>query len=232
MITAIRSGLFLIGQITTLIPFSILSILVVPLPAPTRSRIISGWAHIVTWWLKITCNLKHEVSGLENIGDKPCVFICNHQSAWETIVLQTHLPPMAWVLKRELFRIPLFGWGLWASRPIAINRSQIRNALDQVVEQGKQKLAEGRWVLIFPEGTRMPYGKPGNYKAGGTKLAIEADVDIIPIAHNAGKYWKKNSFLRLPGTIQCRIGKPISSKGKTPKELVIEAKKWIEGQSL
>lgn len=232
MITAIRSGLFLIGQITTLIPFSIISILVVPLPAPTRSRIISGWAYIVTWWLKITCNLKHEISGLENIGNKPCVFICNHQSAWETIVLQTHLPPMAWVLKRELFRIPLFGWGLWASQPIAINRQDIRNALDQVVAQGIQKLTEGRWILIFPEGTRMPYGKPGNYKAGGAKLAIEAGVDIIPIAHNAGKFWQKNSFIRKAGVIQCKVGKPISSKNKTAKELMQQAREWIEGQGL
>ena len=136
--------------------------------------------------------LKHEVIGMENIPDKPCVSACNHQSTWETITTQTFLPPLAWVLKKELLKIPFFGWGLWASKPIAIDRADRSTALEQVAKQGVEKMKEGRYVLIFPQGTRQNYGSSGRYKKGAAKLALAADVNIVPIAHDAGKYWSSD----------------------------------------
>jgi len=139
----IRSILFYLGQALSTIPFLIISMVAILTPPRRRSKLIAGWAVFVTWWLKVTCNLKHETVNLETIPQAPCVFACAHQSTWETITTQTFLPPLAWVLKKELLKIPVFGWGLWASGPIAIDRSDRQNALDQVVEQGIMKIKEG-----------------------------------------------------------------------------------------
>ena len=201
----IRSLLFYFGQFASTIPFFFVSMVALFMPPRTRARMIAGWAHFVTWWLKVTCGLRYEITGLENVPDEPCVFACNHQSTWETIATQTFLPPLAWVLKQELLIIPFFGWGLWASRPIAINRQRRLNALDQVIEQGVKKIAEGRYVLIFPEGTRMPYDQPGKYKQGASRLAAAAGVPIVPIVHNAGRYWSTYSWLIKPGVVKCHI---------------------------
>jgi len=186
----------------------------------------------VTWWLRLTVGLKHEIIGLEKVPAAPCVIACAHQSTWETITTQTFLPPLAWVLKKELFRIPLFGWGLWATRPIAIDRSDRKNALDQVVEQGIDKLAEGRHVLIFPQGTRTAYGESGKYKKGAAKLALKAGVPVVPVAHNAGKFWSNSSLWIKPGTIKCVFGDPIDIKGKSDQQLTREIQHWIEAQDV
>lgn len=227
-----RSALFKIGQGLSLVPFCIIALLAIPLPPRLRSKVIASWSYFVTWWLKTTCGLRFKVIGLENIPEQPCVLVSNHQSDWETIIPQTFLPPMSWVLKKELLRIPFFGWGLWASRPIAIDRQDQMNALDQVVTQGKDRLNEGRHVLIFPEGTRMPYKKPGKYKRGGVKLARAANVQIVPIAHNAGKFWPRNSWLIRSGVVECRIGKPIALDISNDREITAQLKTWIEEQHL
>jgi len=193
---------------------------------------ISGWAIFITWWLKVTCGLSHEIINEKGIPDIPCVYASNHQSTWETFVTQTFLPPLAWVLKKELFRIPFFGWGLWATRPIAINRKERATALEQVIAQGKQKIAEGRHVLIFPEGTRTNYGAVRPYKKGATMLARAANVNIVPIAHNAGKYWSKNSLLIKPGVIRCVIGPAISTDNKSDPEVTAEIQSWITAQDV
>lgn len=182
-----RSILFYLGEALSTIPFLIIATIALPFPPKIRSRLIAGWAIFVTWWLKLCCNLDYKIEGMENIPDEPCVFASNHQSTWETITTQTFLPPLAWVLKKELFKIPVFGWGLWATRPIAIDRQERRTALEQVITQGKQKIREGRYVLIFPEGTRTLYGEVGNYKKGAAMLASDAQVPVVPIAHDAGK---------------------------------------------
>jgi len=228
----LRSILFYLGEALSTIPFLIISLIALPFPPKTRSWLIAGWAVFVTWWLKITCGLKHELIGAENIPPEPCVFACSHSSTWETITTQTFLPALAWVLKKELLKIPVFGWGLWATRPIAIDRQDRTNALDQVVHQGIKKIAEGRHVLIFPEGTRTGYGQIGNYKKGAAKLARAANVDIVPIAHDAGKYWSKDSWLIKPGTIRCIIGPAIPIAGKRDVELTDEIKTWILAQNL
>lgn len=227
-----RSILFYLGQGLSTIPFLLISILSIALPPQRRSKVIAGWAMFVTWWLRVTCGVTHDVEGLNNISDQPCVFACAHQSTWETIATQTFLPPLAWVLKKELLKIPVFGWGLWATGPIAIDRSDRKRALDQVIEQGIEKIKEGRYVLIFPEGTRTPYGQKGRYRKGASKLARAADVPIIPIALNAGKYWSITSPWIKPGTIRCIMGPKISTTDKTDSEVTNEIKQWIEAQGL
>ena len=228
----LRSILFYIGEGLSTIPFTVVSLLFLPMPAKIRSRAIAGWAVFVVWWLKVTCGLKHEVQGLENVTEEPCVFASNHSSTWETISTQTFLPGLAWVLKKELLKIPFFGWGLWATRPIAIDRSDHTNALDQVIQQGVEKINQGRHVLIFPEGTRTMYGEIGHYKKGAVKLAKAANVNIVPIAHNAGKYWSKGSWWIKPGKISCIIGPPIIVDDRPEAEITEEIKTWIVYQGL
>ena len=228
----IRTLLFYLGEALSTIPFFVISAIALLTPPQRRSKLIAGWAHFVTWWLKVTVGLKHEVIGMENIPQQPCVFACNHQSTWETITTQTFLPPLAWVLKKELLKIPLFGWGLKASGPIAIDRSDRSTALEQVVKQGIEKVAEGRHVLIFPQGTRQSYTEPGRYKKGAATLALAANVPIVPIAHDAGKYWARDNWILKPGTIKCIIGPAIPTAGKTDLELTELVRTWIEQQGL
>lgn len=228
----LRSILFYIGQALSAIPFFVISMVALFCQPLLRSKLIAGWAKFVTWWLKVTVGLTHEIRGMDNLPDEACVIACSHQSTWETIATQTFLPPLAWVLKRELFRIPFFGWGLWATRPIAIDRNDRKNALDQVVEQGAEKLLEGRYVLIFPQGTRTAYGEPGKYKKGATKLAQFSNVPIVPATHNAGKYWSSKSLWIKPGTIQCVFGEPIQVEGKSERQITKEIQNWIESQEL
>ena len=228
----VRSILFYIGKALSTVPFFLVSLLALLTPPRRRSHLIAGWAGFVTWWLKITCGLSHEIEGIENLPERPCVIACSHSSTWETIVTQTFLPPVAWVLKKELLNIPVFGLGLRATGPIAIDRSDSKNALDQVIDQGLEKFKEGRYVLIFPEGTRTPWGEKGRYKKGAAKLALAANEVIVPIAHDAGKYWSNKSWWIKPGTIKCIFGPEISIKGKTDTELTNEIQSWIEAQNL
>lgn len=228
----VRSILFYLGEGLSTIPYLCIAIISLAFPPKLRSRVIGGWAVFVTWWLKVTCGLKHEIINPENIIEEPCVFASNHSSTWEAIVSQTFLPSLAWVLKKELLKIPFFGWGLWATGPIAIDRKDRATALDQVITQGKEKILEGRHVLIFPEGTRTRYGEVGNYKKGAAKLARAGNVPIVPIAHDAGKYWSKDSLWIKPGTIRCVIGPAIYLDDKTNKEVMSEVKNWIISQGL
>ena len=229
MLLAIRSLMFYIGEVVfTLVCFPIIIIATPLLPPRPRAWLVSVWARLIIPWLRITCNVRHEATGLENLPDDPGVMLVKHQSAWETIVLQTLTPAQSWVLKRELLWIPIYGWGLWASKPIAIDRSSGRKALETVVSEGKKKIANGRWVVIFPEGTRIPFGQVGKYSAGGAKLAIEANAPVVPIAHDAGKLWPRNSFIKHPGVINLAVGKPIETNGKSAREVTDEARDWIE----
>lgn len=228
----IRSFLFFLVESLSTIPFLFVCFFALLFKPITRSKIIASWAKFVTWWLKVTCRVDHKLEGLENIPDEPCIFACAHQSTWETIATQTFLPPLAWVLKKELLNIPVFGLGLRATGPIAIDRSDQKNALDQVIEQGIEKFKEGRYVLIFPQGTRTKYGESGRYKKGAAKLAIDANKSIIPVAHDAGKYWSHDSYLIKPGTIRCIFGPAITVDGKTDKQITHEIQTWIEAQNL
>jgi 1-acyl-sn-glycerol-3-phosphate acyltransferase len=180
----------------------------------------------------VICGIRYEVEGAENIPDEPCVIMCKHQSSWETLALQVVFPPQAWVLKRELLWIPFFGWGLASLNPIAIDRSAGRKALNQVVEQGRARLDSGAWVVIFPEGTRIPTGEIGKFGMGGAFLAVETGYPVIPVAHNAGKAWPKHGFLKYPGVIKLVIGDKITIDEKTKKvsDLNKQVYQWMESQ--
>ena len=165
---------------------------------------------------------------MENAPSEPTVILSKHQSAWETIAFQAIFPPQAWVLKRELLWLPLFGWALAATRPIAINRSTPLRALDQVVKQGQKCLTQGRWVVVFPEGTRIPPGEMGKFNPGGALLAAKSGVPVLPVAHNAGRYWPAKGFLKKPGTIKVIVGPAIESRNRRAKEINQQALGWIE----
>jgi 1-acyl-sn-glycerol-3-phosphate acyltransferase len=154
--------------------------------------------------------------------------LSKHQSAWETLAFQEIFPPFVFILKRELLWIPLFGWGLALLKPIAIDRDAGRRALDQVVSQGRARLEQGIWVVVFPEGTRVAPGHRRRYKSGGAALAAETGYPVVPVAHNAGVFWPKRSFIKKPGTIRVVIGPPIPTKGKSADEVLDQAEEWIE----
>ena len=228
MIVAVRSLLFLLGQVFSAVLYTPVAFLVYPLNPITRSRIIGYWAHFMVWWLQLTCGLSHSVEGREHIPDRPCIILSKHQSAWETIAFQTIFPAQAWVLKRELLRIPFFGWGLAITQPIAIDRRQGLKALDSVVKQGIDRLQQGRFVVVFPEGTRMAPGEQGRYNPGGAMLAVKARAGVLPVAHNAGKFWPRHGFLKKPGVIKLVIGPLIPVADKRAKQVNEEARDWIE----
>ncbi|MFC1664281.1 lysophospholipid acyltransferase family protein [Pseudomonadota bacterium] len=224
----IRSSVFTIGLVLAIVVYTPVCFIVFPFPAVLRSRIIGLWARFIMRFLKLTCNLDYEVKGMENAPSVPTVILSKHQSAWETIAFQAIFPPQAWVLKRELLWLPLFGWALAATRPIAINRATPRKALDQVVKQGHIRLKQGRWVVVFPEGTRIPPGEMGKYNPGGALLAVKSGVPVLPVAHNAGRHWPAKGFLKKPGTIKVIIGPAIDTRNKRAKEVNQQAFEWTQ----
>ncbi len=232
MLLWLRSFVFFVGVLILTLLFSTLTILIIPLNNVTRSRIASGWAYCTIFWLRITCNLKYDVRGRAHIPNHPCIVLCKHQSAWETIALQTIFPPQIWVMKRELLWIPLMGWAFMALSAIPIDRSAGREALKKLVAHGKDRLARGLWVVIFPEGTRKAPGERGKYHIGGAWLASHTQTTVVPVAHNAGLFWRKNSFLKYPGTIQVVIGEPIETIGLKPDEVNKRVEDWIETEML
>ena len=225
-----RSILFNLGMLIITPIFSVLAILLFPLPAVTHSRIVSSWAYLAMLWLKVTCGLSFRVIGKENIPYQACIVLAKHQSAWETIAFQVIFPPQIWVMKRSLLLIPFLGWAFAALKAIAIDRGAGREALKQMVDQGKDRLAKGLWVVIFPEGTRIAPGKKGKYHIGGAWLATHTQATVVPVAHNAGEFWRKNSFIKTPGVITVSIGKPINTSGLKPDELNHMVENWIEGE--
>ncbi|MEQ1741199.1 MAG: lysophospholipid acyltransferase family protein [Candidatus Nitrotoga sp.] len=224
----IRSLIFLLLQIVITPLFTLIAILTFPFHPITRYRIISGWALIMLWLLRVVCGIRMEVHGANNIPNKPCLVLCKHQSAWETIALQKVFPPQVWVIKRELLWLPFFGWGLAMTSPVAIKRSEGREAIKQLLRQGKERLALGFCVVIFPEGTRIPFGQRGKYKIGGALLGASSGVPIVPVAHNAGKLWGRKSFLKHPGVITMSIGTPIDPAGLKAEEINRRVEEWIE----
>lgn len=228
--TRLRSLLFNLGMWIMVIPFALLALLLIPMSAPRRSHIVAGWARFVMWWLGITCGLRFRVIGREHIPAHPCVILAKHQSAWETIAFQAIFPPQIWVLKRSLLLLPFFGWALWALKAIAIDRSAGREALKQLVAQGRERLAMGLSVVVFPEGTRIAPGQRGKYHIGGAWLATHTGATVLPVAHNAGEFWRKNSLLKQPGTITVSVGHPIEAAGMKAEELNRQVEAWIEAE--
>ena len=182
------------------------------------------------WLCRVLCGLKYSVSGTEHIPAQNCVVFIKHSSAYETIAQFLLLPDQSWVLKRELIWAPFFGWALASLHPIAINRSAGRSAVNQVVRQGKERLAAGLWVNIFPEGTRMQAGETRRYGISGTLLAQAAEVPILPVAHDAGDYWPRRGWRKQPGTVRFVFGPPVDPTDRDPREVNEELQRWIEGK--
>jgi 1-acyl-sn-glycerol-3-phosphate acyltransferase len=197
-------------------------------PYRTQFAIARAWARMVFWLLDKLCGLKFTVEGRERIPAGNHIVMSNHTSAWETIAQFLIFPPQVWVLKRELLWIPLIGWGLKLLRPISINRGAGHRAVNQVIEQGKQRLADGLWIIIFPEGTRVVAGEKRKYGVSGALLATETGKFVVPLSHNASDFWVRRGIVKKAGLIKVVIGEPISSTGKDPRELNEEVRRSIE----
>ena len=228
----LRSMLFLLLQTVLTVLFALLALAVWPFSLFVRYRVITGWNRLVVWLACWVCGIRYQIVGMENLPKVPVIVMAKHQSAWETIALPILLPPMAIVLKRELLRIPFFGWGMAMLSPIAIDRGDGRAALKQIAEQGRQRLAAGLGVLIFPEGTRIATGEVGKYGIGGAWLATHAASLVVPVAHNAGVLWPKNALLKRPGLITVSIGPAIDPTGMKPDALNQRVQAWIEAEMI
>jgi 1-acyl-sn-glycerol-3-phosphate acyltransferase len=226
----LRSCLFTAFQLLITPPYSIVSILTFPFNALTRYRIISSWARLMMLALRHICRIDFRVIGAEQLPAQPCVVLSKHQSAWETIAFQLIFPPQVYVIKRELLWIPFFGWGLAMCSPIAINRGAGPRAVRQMLALGKDRIARGFWIIIYPEGTRVATGARGTYQSTGSAVAIHAGAPVVPVAHDAGRCWRRNAFLKLPGTITVSIGQPIDSRGRKADALTREVETWIESE--
>ncbi len=230
MLAFLRSGLFTLFQWVITPVFAVISLLTFPFSRLTRYRIITTWSRLITGAAALICGVRYRVIGAENIPREPCVILSKHQSAWETLAWQTIFPPQVWVMKRELLWIPFFGWGLAMLSPIAINRGSGSKALRQMAEQGKERMAAGFYIVIFPEGTRVAPGARGTYHPGGAWLTVKTGALALPVAHNAGECWRKNAFIKQPGLITVSIGKPIASQGLSAAELNQRIEEWIESE--
>ena len=199
------------------------------LPNRVSASMARAWARTCLFGLKWICGLHYRVEGLEHIPKTGTIVLCKHQSAWETIAIRALFPvEQTWVLKRELLRVPIFGWAMSALDPIAIDRSQGRKAIRQLLQEGSKALAAGRWVIVFPEGTRTAPGDRRAYGIGGALLAEKTGRPVVPVAHNAGVFWPRRSLLKLPGTIDLIIGPEITTQGRRAGEINAEVERWIE----
>jgi 1-acyl-sn-glycerol-3-phosphate acyltransferase len=225
----LRSILFVVVQLVTVIPWAFVCIACAPLPLSVRYRVTVQWPRAMVAVGRWLCGMRWEVIGRENLPDGPAIVLSKHQSTWETFFLVSDLPrELCFVFKRELLYVPFFGWGIGLLKMIHIDRKRGRTAFESVVSQGTEQLANGRWVIMFPEGTRTPAGSQGQYKTGGARLAIRTGAPVIPIAVNSGRLWPKKKLIKKPGLITVSIGKPIPSAGKTAEKLTSEVEQWIE----
>lgn len=227
-----RSTIFWIFHFVSMVLVVFLVLVFFWLPVNQRYAIGSSWAKMNMHFLRWFCGLNYEIKGRENIPDEACLVISNHQSTWETMSFQHFLPNQLWVMKKELFRIPIFGWGLALMSPIAIDRSAGKKAVEQIIEQGEQKLTQGRWVVVFPEGTRISPGVESKYKMGAFIFASRIQHPVLPIAHNAGEFWPKHSFIKYPGTITVSIGESFNALGMDAADVKQKVENWIRHELL
>ena len=227
----LRSLAFNIIYVGTVGPFALAVAVVAPFHREWGVKLAECWVDVVFWSLKHLCRIDWRIEGLENIPAEPGIAYWKHQSAWETLAQLKVFPKQSWVLKRELMWIPLIGQALLAIKPIAIDRKSGHTAVNQVLNGGARRILEdGMWVMIFPEGTRMPPGTTRRYGISGALLAEKTGRPIVPIAHNAGDFWRRNAFLKYPGTIQVRVGKPMHPHGVKPEDFNKQVQAWVEAQ--
>ncbi len=226
----VRSLLFIAVWMFTGAIAGTISVVIWPFPYKSRYKIVMIWNRFVVWWAAFCCGIHFKIIGGKSTSAAPYVVLSKHQSTWETMFLQYFFGPASTVLKRELLRIPFFGWGLAVLKPVPIDRGSPVKALKKVKSIGKERLMEGNNILVFPEGTRIPTGQVGNYARSGADIACAAGVPVIPVAHNAGECWPKEGVLKYPGTITVVIGAPIATQGRNSKEVIAEVRSWIEDQ--
>ena len=232
LVQAFRVTLFYLLLSSSSFFWCLISLVVAPL-LPFRQRyrfVVQAWCNCAVWLAKVIVGIRYEVRGVENIPERPCVILANHQSTWETFFLSALFEPLSQVVKRELLYVPFFGWAMAMLKPIAIDRSNPKAALKQLAKQGDERIKQGAWVLIFPEGTRIPPGQIGKFSRGGAALAVNAGLPVLPIAHNAGEFWPKQGWAKYPGTIQVVIGPVMHAEGEGPRaiaELNERAYAWV-----
>lgn len=226
----LRSLLFLLGALVVTVPFGV----AVPLSRVFGLRppftVARAYTRVMLKWVEWSLGIRYEVRGWEHVPAVPAIIMAKHQSAWETLFLEAKFPDQCWIVKKELLWLPFVGWGLMAIRCIAIDRSSGGAAREQIVQQGAQRLKDGIWVTIFPEGTRVPPGQRGRYGIGGALLATRTGAPILPIAHNAGELWPRYAFRKRPGVVQVVIGPVVEAAGRDVLSVKNEVEDWIEGQ--
>ena len=227
----LRSLFYMLFLVVTVIPYAFACILWAPLPLHWRYKLTVAWPRLAIWGARAFCGIRWQIKGAQNLPDGPCILLSKHQSAWETLFFPAHMPrEVCYVYKKELHMLPFFGWGLALLRMIPIDRSKGRDAFEQVIRQGQVRLDEGRWPLLFPEGTRVPPGKTARFKMGGALLASRTGAVVIPVALNAGECWRRNAFIKRPGMITVSFGPAIESQGLSPEELNTKVQAWIEAE--
>ena len=231
----IRSVLHLLWMAITIIPWATFVVIASLFVSSARMYwMCAGWLRVAVSGGTFILGIKNRVTGMENLPTgqtSAAVLLLKHQSTWETLCMPTLMPhPLAYVFKKELLYVPFFGWAMARMDMIHIDRSQRSQAFNKVVVQGKRLMAQGTWVIMFPEGTRIPRGQKGVYKSGGTRLAIETGAPVIPIAVTSAKCWPRKAFIKTPGIVDISIGKPIPSAGRQPDELMREVENWIEAE--
>lgn len=236
LVALLRSSMHMLFMFVTVIPYALLIVLASLMGVSGKRLYVLAqrWLSLSIAAARVIMGIRYDIQGYENlpVGEtSPAILLVKHQSTYETFLMPAIMPhPLAYVFKRELLYVPFFGWAIGKLDMIHIDRSQRAKAFAKVVEQGKALLAQGVWVIMFPEGTRIDRGQKGQYKTGGTRLAVEAGVPVIPVAVTSGRCWPRKAFLKRPGVVDISIGKPISSTGREPEELMAEVEQWIEAE--
>ena len=223
----LRSFIFYIGYLSSGVLASVVACLIGPfIGLNQRLKLFSLWPRFANWFLHVTCNIKVEIIGKENLPKEPCVIVSNHQGQWETFSMQYLFHPLSTLLKRELLFIPLWGWAMGMLNPIAINRAKPKEAILQTLKEGSERLSKGMYVLLFPEGTRVKAGRVGKYARSSFELAKRNQVKVLPLCHNSGDCWPAHRFIKKPGTITLHIGKPFYVKDS--KQSAEDVRAWVE----
>lgn len=231
----LRSFIHAVWMVVTVVPYALAILVATPFASSlTLYRIAVAWLRVVMDGLRVICGVQWRVHGMENLPQgktSPGILLVKHQSTLETFLMPILMPhPLAYVFKKELLYVPFFGWAIGRLDMVHIDRSRRSEAFNKVVAQGKRLLAKGTWVIMFPEGTRIPRGQQGTYKSGGTRLAVATGAPVIPIAVSSAKCWPRKAFVKLPGVVDVSIGKPIPSEGRSADELMREVEAWIESE--
>jgi 1-acyl-sn-glycerol-3-phosphate acyltransferase len=231
-VSQLRSLLYVLWLAATVVPYAIAVLLLSIVVRGDRLYwFTAGWLRLATWGSKVFCGVRHRIHGWENLPDSAVILCPKHQSTWETFAFPTLMPrPLCYVFKRELLLIPFFGWAMGRLDMIHIDRSRRTEAWNKVAEQGRRFMADGHWVIMFPEGTRTSRGSQGAYKAGATRLAVTTGVPVVPIAVTSARCWPRKSFVLRPGVVDISIGRPIPALGREPDELMREVESWIESE--